>query len=200
MLNIENFNNLDKEFQNSLVDFVYEEMLEKSKNDTNKKSTMKNFSIFYSKKYGEIIEEDNLNEEKYSDEIINYMAKDIEFKNNLIKKAKELIEIDVDSKGGCQSLINKMFKENHINKNSIDIISCILDYIKENIFKEYLQYIFRVLEHNNFLTTLMEISTDRNSKLDKDDKSIKNDNNKIIIKELKSKFLEIIKVDNKINI
>ena len=75
MLNIETFKNLDKEFQNSLVDFVYEEMLEKSKNDINKKSTMKNFSIFYSKKYCEIIEEGNLNEEKYSDEIINYMAK-----------------------------------------------------------------------------------------------------------------------------
>jgi hypothetical protein len=32
--------------------------------------------------------------------------------------------------------------------------------------------------------------------LDKDDKSNKNDNNKIIIKELKSKFLKEIKVDD----
>ena len=89
-----------------------------------------------------------------------------------------------------------MIKENYINKNAIDIKSCILDYIKENIFKKYLQYIFKVLEHNNFLTTLIEISKDKNSKLDKNNKSDKNDNNKIIIKELKHKFLKKIKVDN----
>jgi len=67
-----------------------------------------------------------------------------------------------------------MFNKNHINKNSIDIISCILDYSKGNIFKKNLQYIFKVLEHNNFLTTLMEVSNDKNIKLDKNDKSNKN--------------------------
>ena len=90
-------------------------------------------------------------------------------------------------------MINKIFKNHQINKNSIDIISCVLDYIKENIFKKYLQYIFKVLEYNNLLTILMEISKDRNSKLDKDDKSNKN---KIIIKEFKSKFLKEIKEDD----
>ena len=84
-----------------------------------------------------------------------------------------------------------MFDKNHINKNSIDIISCILDYIKENIFKKNLQYIFKVLERNNFLTTLMEVSNDKNIKLDKNDKSNKN-----ILKELKSKFISEIKVDD----
>jgi len=197
IFNTETFMNLEKEFQNSLVDFVYDEMYAKSKNEGNKKITKENFSIFYREKYDEIIKENNLNDEKYIDEMTNYMAKDIEFKNDLIKKAKELIEIDIEAQEGCQSLlVNKIFKENHINKNTIDIISCILDYIKENIFKKYLQYIFRVLEHNNILTTLMEISTDRYNKLDKDDKSIRNNSNKIIIKELKSKFLERIKVDD----
>ena len=159
MLNVETFKYFDKEFQNSLVDFVHEEIYEK--ND-------------------EIFKENNLNEEKYIDEIKNYMAKDIEFKNNLITKAKELIEMDKEASVDCLSLINKIFKNHQINKINIDIISCILDYIKEKIFKKYLLYIFKVLEHNNFLTTLMEISKDKNSKLDKDDKSNKNDNNKMI--------------------
>ena len=44
------------------------------------------------------------------------MEKDIEFKNSLIKKAKDLIVIDKDAKGDCQSLVHKMFEENHINK------------------------------------------------------------------------------------
>jgi len=53
------------------------------------------------------------------------------------------------------------------------------------------------LEHNNFLTTLIEINNDKNSKLDKNDKSTKNvRSNKIILKELKSKFLKEIKVIN----
>ena len=42
-------------------------------------------------------------------------------------------------------------------------------------------YIFKVLEHNNFFTTLLEINKDRNNKLDKN-----------IIKELKPKFLKEI--------
>ena len=152
-----------------------------------KKRTMINFSIFYSEKY---------DEKKYSDEIINYMEKDIEFKIDIIKKTKELIELDKDAQRDCESLIKEMLKENYINKDTIDIKSCILDYFKENIFKKYLQYIFKVLEHNNFITTLIEISKDKNSKLDKNDKSDKNDKNKIIIKELKHKFLKKIKVDN----
>ena len=57
--------------------------------------------------------------------------------------------------------------------------------------------LFEVLEHNNFLTTLMEISNDKNSKLDKNDRNARNDRgNKIILKELKNKFLKGIKVEN----
>ena len=107
------------------------------------------------------------------------MIKDTESKDDLIKKAKELIEIDKDSQGDYQTLINKMFKE--------------------NIFKKYLQYIFKNLENNYFLTTLIGISNDKNSKLDKNEKSDKNDtSNKNIFKELKSKFLKKIKVNNNV--
>ena len=56
-------------------------------------------------------------------EIIKYiMVKDTEFKNDLIKKAKELIEIDKDAQGHCQNLVDKLFKVNYINKNIINII------------------------------------------------------------------------------
>ena len=53
----------------------------------------------------------------------------------------------------------------YINKNSVDLISCIMDYIKDNIFNENLEKIFTLLEHHNFLTTLKQISN--KSKLDK---------------------------------
>ena len=48
-------------------------------------------------------------------------------------------------------LSKKMLKENYVNKDKIDIISCILDYIKEKVFVKYLNHIFAVLEDNNFL-------------------------------------------------
>ena len=167
--------------------------MKKSKNENIINST--NFSFFFYEKNDGRSEEDNLNEEKYIEEIMKYMSKNSDFKRDLIKKAKELIEIDPEAPGLCQSLVDKIFDKNYINKNSIDIISCTLDYIKENKFKKSLLYIFNVLEENNFLTTLIEISKDRNTKLDKDDKSARNDKNKLIIKELKDIFLKEIKVD-----
>ena len=191
----EAFRDLDNEFNEILVNFVFKEMKEKSK--ILKNSTMTNFSTFLEERYGGKSIKANLNQEQYSDEIKKYMLKDPEFKNDLIKKAKELIETDKNAQGNCQSLINDMFKKDCIGKNNIDIITSILDYIKENIFKKYLEYIFKVLEHNNFLTTLIEISNDKISKLDKNDKTARNDKgNRIILKELKNKFLKDIKVEN----
>ena len=82
-----------------------------------------------------------------------------------------------------------------MNKDKIDIISCILDYIKENVFSKYLKLIFDILEDNNFLSTLLEINNERTCKLDKNDRGARPDNSKII-KELEIKFLKEIKVDN----
>ena len=88
-----------------------------------------------------------------------------------------------------------MIEKNYINRDSIDFISFTFDYIKDKIFKKSLLYIFKVLEDNNFLPTLMEIDMVRNTKLDKNDKYARNDKSKNIIKDLKTKFLKEIKVD-----
>ena len=154
MFSTDTYMNLEKEFKNTLLNFVYREINEKAKNI--------NLSNLFYVNYSE-----NLNEEYYSDEIVKCVGNDFEFKNDLIEKAKQLIDIDNEAQQDAKSLIDKIFKDNHINKNTIDIVSCFLDYIKENIFKKYLMYIFKVL--------------DRNNKLDKN-----------IIKELKPKFLKEI--------
>jgi len=39
----------------------------------------------------------------------------------------------------------------------IDIVSFFLEYIKNNIFNNYLKNVFEILENNNILTTLLEI-------------------------------------------
>ena len=55
------------------------------------------------------------------------MDKDEEFKEKIIEKAKYLIkEEEVD----CKSIIYKIFEMNYITKKALDIISCLLNYIK----------------------------------------------------------------------
>ena len=63
-------------------------------------------------------------------------------------KAKEFIESNKDFPGDCYSLINKMLKDNYINKDSIDIISSLLDYIKNNYFIKYFNYVFNISNEN----------------------------------------------------
>ena len=85
MFNVDTFRNLDNEFKDILVNFVYEEM---NKKEIREKSLSLNISAYLNEKYSEKNKIDNLNEEKYSEEITKYMLKNLEFKNNLIKKAK----------------------------------------------------------------------------------------------------------------
>ena len=128
---------------------------------------------------------DNLNEDEYSNELLRYMENNKDFKKSLIRKAKELIDEDKIAKGDCGSLIDKMLKENYINKNSVDLISCVIDYIKENIYNKNLEIIFTFLEHYNFLTTLLEIDKVTN----------KNKIEQNIIIEIKDKILSEIKTN-----
>jgi hypothetical protein len=65
-----------------------------------------------------------------------------------------------------QNIIDRIFHINYICKNSLDIISCTLNYIKEEIFGKYIKYIFAALEDNNILTTLIEIKINKNNEID----------------------------------
>ena len=162
--------NLNIEFKKSLNNFVYKELNEK-RNNIN------------------IIDNQNclINDDNYIYEIQKYMDNEKDFKNELIKKAKKLIYTDEELEGDCQNLVIKKLKNEYIDKNTIDIISCIIDYAKEQIFSKYLIHIFRVLEDNNFLTTLLEIKKNNKSVFDES-----------IIEKLKKIHVEEITMDNKI--
>ena len=77
------------------------------------------------------------------------------FKMKIIKKTKDLIDKDKQYEGDCKNIIDKIFKENYVVKNTLDIISCILEYIKEKVYYKYLNHILEALEDNNFLTTFL---------------------------------------------
>ena len=190
------FSDLDKEFKDSLNDFIYDKFPKKNKFELDQNNKMLELSFYLNQKYGEKNQENDI--DKYIDEITNYFQyDDIDFKNAIISKAKELIESDEDaSKDDCYDLVNKMLGESYMNENKIDIISTILGYIKENVFIKYLKYIFNVLEDNNIFTTLLEINQEKSCKLEINDKGT-TDNNSKIIKDIQTKFLKEIKYNDK---
>ena len=70
-----------------------------------------------------------------------------------------------------------------IKKNSIDIISILIEYTRDEIFDQYINNILNILEDNNFLTSLLVI--DNHKELLKDD----------IIREIKEKYIKNIKFE-----
>ena len=60
------------------------------------------------------------------------------------------------------SLMNKILKE--IKKNNVDLVSCVINCMKENIFDKYLEKIFEFLEKCNFRASLIESDKDINKK------------------------------------
>jgi hypothetical protein len=156
----------EMEFKNSLSNFVYNQRNERDKID--------------------IL--NNPIGEDYLLKLRRYMENNKEFRKTLIKKAKELIDEDEISKGNSAGLIYKMNKEKPINKNTIDIVSHLLIYIREKIFNENLFKVFEFLEHDNILTTLIELDNDIDAykKLGEE-----------TIQRLLNKYLEV-KIDDKI--
>ena len=125
-----------------------------------------------------------INKDDYIEEIQKYMDEEIDFRNKIFEKVEELFNEDNSLEGDCKSLIDKLFKINYIDKNSIDIITCLINYIEEEIFSKYLKHIFEVLEYNNILSTLIEM------------KKKKLDENKI--EEFIDNFLNLITIEKKI--
>ena len=147
----EQYFDINREFNRALIKYAYKEI-------NNKKNVYNNCLN---------LEENNLiDAESYIYEIEKYMDKDKDFKNDIIKKVKELINNDDEEYGNCKSLIDKLLQMNYIDKISLDIISYILDYIREEILSKYFEYIFKVLENNNILTALKDIQSSKDNILE----------------------------------
>ena len=102
----------------------------------------------------------------------------------MIEISIKLINQDEELKGNWQYLIDKMFKDNFINKDTIDIITALSDFVKTNIFSKNLKRIFKLLDKNYFFTTLLEINKDKETILDEK-----------IFKNIKDKLLFELKVN-----
>ena len=92
--------------------------------------------------------------QKYINEEESIKEKIIEISLKLIGSNKEQNEENEENKN---NIIENLYKNEYINIYSIDIVSCLVEYLLKNIFNKKLKIIFEILENNNILTTLLEI-------------------------------------------
>ena len=133
-----------------------------------------------------------LNDKGCDDDIINdyiialqeYMDEEEAIRDKIIEIAYKLIENNKDEEANCKDIIDKLYNGSYINKFTVDITSCIIEYIKENIFNYYIRKILLKLEDNNILTTLIELKK----------KNFK-DINKNLVEEIIIKYLNEIAIE-----
>ena len=122
-------------------------------------------------------EDKYINLKNYTQKLEKYFENDNQFMENIIEKTMSYIE----EKGN--NLIDNIYNNQFINKNSIDIISILIEYIRNKIFAQNINDIFNILEDNNFLTSLLVI--DNYKKLINDE----------IINKIKENYIKSIKIE-----
>ena len=113
--------------------------------------------------------------ENYCEKLLEYFESDCNLKNRLIEKSIDIMNKEENN------IIERIYKKRYVNKNSVDITSVIIQYITDNIISESLLNIFKVLEDNNFLSSLLVL---KNNIL-----------NKELIEEIKEKLIKELVFD-----
>jgi len=155
----ENLLNLEEEFKKKLRQFTNE-----------------NLKVLYG-------ENKNINKDNYSEKLEKYFENNRNFMNNIIKKISTYIN---EKKENPNNIIENIYKSQYVNKSSIDIISVIIDFVRNEIILKYINIILCKLESNNILTTLLVLKSDQELIDDE------------IVDEMNEKYLDSIKIeDNK---
>ena len=116
-----------------------------------------------------------LKDKNYDDDIINdyiyeiqtYMNEEEIIKDKIIETVIKLIDNNKNEGANYKDIIDEIYKNSYINKYTVDINSCLFEYIKNNIFNAYIKKILLKLEDNNILTTLIELKKQNNKIIDK---------------------------------
>ena len=96
----------------------------------------------------------NLDEKEINDyitQIQSYMNENTIIENKIIEIAYNI------SEDNGEDIIENLYNTNYIKKFTIDIISCLINYIKDSIFIKNLEKIIKKLEDNNILTTIFKL-------------------------------------------
>jgi hypothetical protein len=114
----------------------------------------------------------NLDEKEINDyitQIQSYMNENKNIKDKIIEMAYNISEDDSEDQiSKCKDIIENLYNTNYIKKYTIDIISCLINYIKDNIFIKNLEKIIKKLEDNNILTTIFKLQINNFEVINKD--------------------------------
>jgi hypothetical protein len=113
------------------------------------------------------------------------------FLSNYVDKEERCVEI-FKNNFLLTNIIENAYNNNLIDKYTIDIMSFLIEYIKENIYHKYLNNVFKILEDNNMLTTILE------SKKNKYE-NINQDINQELVGEILKKYLDEITTEKRNN-
>ena len=88
-----------------------------------------------------------LKDKNYDDDIINdyiyeiqtYMHEEEIVKNKIIETVIKLIDNNKNEGANYKNIIDEIYYNSYINKYKVDINSCLLEYIKDNIFNSYIK-------------------------------------------------------------
>ena len=123
-----------------------------------------------------------IDNENYSEKLEKFFDDNKNFRNKIIEKVKLFIfEQKFNS-----NIIDEVYKLRYINENSIDLVSSIIDYIKNKIISVYFLRILNEFEDNNILTSSLVISNERD---------IFNEDIQNIINDINIKYLDMIKLE-----
>ena len=109
-------------------------------------------------------ENDIITEDNYLKKLEEYFEKNRKFKNSIIKKINSFISENKEI--SYNNIIEKVYESKLINKSTIDLISVIIEYVKNEINSKFINIILCILEDNNILTTLLFINNSKNLKDD----------------------------------
>ena len=105
--------------------------------------------------------------EEYIKDLKDFMNEEDEIKKTIIETAYALMENNEDEDTNCSVIIEKIIGEGYVNKFTVDISSCVIEYIKENIFNNYIKKVLLKLEDNNIITTLIELKRNNFKEIDR---------------------------------
>ena len=141
---------LENEFKNSLKEFINKNLINlKGDNDT-------------------------INIANYLKKLKEFFDEKESLKNHIIDKIQLYFNEDHDI---LSNIFEKIYKNNYINKNSIDLISVIKEFVLKEVIYKYINIILGKLEDNNILTSLLVLNNDK----------------ELINDELKENIIEIIR-------
>ncbi len=156
--------NIEDEFDNALIKFT---------ND--------NFKNFYGIN-------DKINEDNYLTKLKEFFSesKNKDLKNYIIEKIDSYINNKNEDSNNSNIIILKIYEKGYIDKNTVDLISAIKEFIKKEIISKSIDTILCYLENNNILTSLLVLNND---------KKLINDELQETIKEMIKQYLEKINME-----